>query len=122
MATRPSVAWLPLGTAVGIGAVVTGLVFWRFALQALDVQIADKRAALKKLTLSGQIPPTQDVANYLTTRQTAVETHYQQWLEVVSATAPAEAAVVDPQLYVQEQFHHVNETLEDAWRWGRLNG
>ena len=108
---RP-VAWGPLVGAMVIGAALTGIVAWRLNLQSLDERIREKRSTVKKLVLSGNIPPNQDVMDYLNARQAQLEQHYQHWLQVVSIPPMAEAAKADPQLYFQEQFHEVQRTLE----------
>lgn len=94
------------------GAAGAGLIGWRLNLQAIEGHITEKRSALKKLVLSGKIPPNEEVMAYLTSRQAAVEQHYARWLEAVTAAPVAEAAGADAQLYFQEQFHEVQRTLE----------
>jgi hypothetical protein len=107
-----SIAWGPVVGALVAGAAMTGVVAWRFNLQGLESQIAAKQAALKKLVLSGGIPPNQGVMDYLTSRRAALEDRYQQWVQRVAAPPLAEAAKADPQLYFQQQFHEVQRTLE----------
>lgn len=106
---------LPLGPLIGalvIGAAGAGLIGWRVNLQAIETQIIEKRNALKKLVLSGKIPPNEEVLAYLTSRQAALEQRYARWLETVTAAPVAEAAGADAQLYFQERFHDVQRTLE----------
>ena len=112
-AIRRQVAWVPVIGALAVGAALTGVLAWRFYLQGIELQIAAKRRALKKLVLSGNIPPNQEVMDYLTSRQTSLDARYESWVKTVDA-APltAAAAVADPQLYYQEQFHEVQRMLE----------
>ena len=101
----------PLLAAMLAGAALTGMVVWRLNLKTVEGQIKAKRAALKKLSLSGNIPPNQEVMEYLSARQTSIERRYQDWISRVAAPV-AEAAVADPQLHFQERFHEVQQTLE----------
>ena len=112
-AIRRQVAWVPVIGALTIGAALTGVLAWRLNLQSIERQVTAKRGALKKLVLSGNIPPNQEVMDYLTSRQTSLDARYESWVKTVDA-APltAAAAVADPQLYFQEQFHEVQRTLE----------
>ena len=103
---------LPVLGAAGVGFVLIMVVGWRLNLQSLDSQIATKRAALKKLTLSGNIPPNQEVMDYLRARQASLEQRDQFWRGVVAAPPVAEAAAADPQLSFQEQFHEAQRDLE----------
>jgi hypothetical protein len=112
MAQQRPIAWGPLIGAMLSGAALAGFVGWRLNLQAIEQQIKDTRAGLKKLVLSGGIPPNQDVVDYFSSRETSLEQRYQHWLETVTTPPLAEAASADPQLYFQEQFHEVQRTLE----------
>lgn len=114
MAATPqrTIAWGPVIGALVAGAAMTGVVAWRFNLQSLEGQIAASRAALKKLVLSGGIPPTQEVMDYLSGRAAAFEDRYHQWIARIAAAPLPEAAKADPQLYFQQQFHEVQRTLE----------
>ncbi len=112
MAQRRPIAWLPVVGALLGGAALTGVVAWRLNLEAIEGQIKDKHAALKRLALSGKIPPNEEVMQYLTARQRALEHRYQDWVSMVAAPPLSEAASADPQLYFQEQFHEVQRTLE----------
>ena len=111
-APRPPIAWPPLLAATLAGATLAGIIGWRLNLQGIDVQITSTRAALKKLTLSGGIPPTQEVMDYLTAHQLSLERRYQHWLKAVAAPPLADAAAADPQLYFQERFHEMQRTVE----------
>jgi len=95
-----------------VGASLAAVVGWRLALRAMDDRIKEKRSSLKKLMLSGRIPPNEEVMAYLTARQGAVEQRYQRWFELVASPPVAAGASADPQLYFQEQFHEVQRTLE----------
>jgi len=109
---RPPIAWPPLLAATLAGATLAGIIGWRLNLQGIDAQIKSTRAALKKLTLSGGIPPTQEVMDYLTAHQLSLERRYRHWLTVVAAPPLADAAAADPQLYFQEQFHEMQRAVE----------
>ncbi|MBI4342890.1 MAG: hypothetical protein HY599_05950 [Candidatus Omnitrophica bacterium] len=112
MAQTRQVAMGPMLGAVLAGAALTGIVVWRFNLDSLDRAVNVKRSAVKKLVLSGGIPPTQEVMDYLTARQQALEARYQRWLDAITVPPPAEAVPADPQLYFQQQVHEVQRTLE----------
>lgn len=112
MAQARTMAWPSIVGAMVAGAVVTGVLGWRVNLEGVSAQIKSKRSALKKLVLSGNIPPNQDVADYFTSRQTAFEQRYQWSVKAVDAAPMTETAKADPQLYFQEQIHEVQRTLE----------
>ena len=106
---------VPLGitlSALLAGAALTGLVVWRVNIESLDRALSVKRSAVKKLALSGGIPPTQEVMDYLTDRQQALQQQYEQWLNAIAAPAAAEAAQADPQLFFQEQVHDLQRSME----------
>ena len=105
---------LPLGPLAIGGAllVAVGVAAWQLQLQQLDRRAQQKRAALKKLVLTGGIPPNQEVMNYLTARHTSLERRYAHWLDAVAAPPMAEEAQADPQLYFQQQVHEVQRTIE----------
>lgn len=102
----------PMVGALVVGAALTSVVVWRVNLTGLDRAVSAKRSAVKKLVLSGGIPPTQEVMDYLTARQQALEQRYGRWLDAIAAPAAAEAAQADPQLYFQEQVHDLQRTME----------
>ncbi len=112
MAPRRPVGWMPLVLAVGVTAAGAAVMGWRVYVSSVQAQIRERQAALKKLVLSGNIPPNQRVMDYLTARNTALNARHQHWLKAVTVTPLAEAASADPQLYFQEQFHDVQRTLE----------
>jgi hypothetical protein len=98
---------------MAVGAAIAGVISWRINLQGLQQQAAGKRAALKKLALSGGIPPNRDVMRYFTSRQAVLEDRYRARLHEVGAPPSAEAAAAaDPQLHFQEQMHETQRTLE----------
>jgi hypothetical protein len=111
-AQRRAVPMGPMVAAMVGGAAVAGGIFWRLNLTAIDSQITAKTGALKKLVLSGKIPPNDEVMAYLTARQASLDRRYQEWLQRVASAPVAEAASADPQLYFQEQVHEVQRTLE----------
>ena len=102
----------PMVGALVVGAALTGIVAWRVNVQSLDRAVKAKRAAVKKLVLSGNIPPNQEVVDYLEGRQQALEARYRHWLDLIASPPLAEAAQADPQLYFQQQVHEVQRTLE----------
>ncbi len=112
MAERRSIALAPLVAAAGIIAAVGGVAAWWFSLQAIEARIQDHRGAVKRLSVSGGIPPNKEVMEYLTARQASLEQRYRHWLALIAAPPLAEAATADPQLYFQEQLHDVQRTLE----------
>ena len=110
--TRP-MAMGPLLGAMIIGAGLAGFFAWQMTLQGIDQQAAAKRSALRKLVLSGNIPPNQEVTDYLASRQTALEARYQYWLgRVTTPPLPDAAGQADPQLYFQERVHDLQRSLE----------
>lgn len=111
MARRP-IAWFPLMMAMLSGAALAGAIGWRVSLQALEGQIHTKQDALKKLVLSGRIPPNEEVMGYITSRQASVERRYRRWVEAVAAPPLADAAAADPQVYFQERYHEIQRMLE----------
>ena len=105
---------LSAGAAVagGVVAALMAVAVWQVHLRQIDLQVQRTRATLKKLTLTGGIPPNQEVMNYLTARHAALERRYQHWLAVVAAPPLAEDAQADPQLYFQQQVHEVQRAIE----------
>ena len=101
--------WMAVGIVV---LAVGGVGVWRFHVQMIEQEIEAKRAALKKLLLAGHIPPNQEVVDYLTSRQVALDARYHHWLALAAAVLPPQAALGDPQLYFQEQVHELQRTLE----------
>lgn len=112
MKARGPIAWFPLMMAMLSGAVLAGAIGWRISVKALDAEIRGTQSALKKLVLSGRIPPNQEVMDYLTSRQVSVEDRYRRWVEAVAAPPLAAAAAADPQVYFQERFHEIQRMLE----------
>ena len=104
--------WVPLLGGMMASAALTGIIGWRLTLRSLDGQIKEKRASLKKLVLSGGIPPNQEVTDYLAARQASLDQHSQHWMELVASPPLSEAAKTDPQLFFQEQFHEVQQKLQ----------
>ena len=105
----------PLGPMIGAvlaGAALTGIVVWRVNIQSLDRELKAKRSTVKKLVISGDIPPNQEVMDYLAARQKALDEGYRRWLEAIAAPPLAEAAQADPQLYFQQHVHDVQRALE----------
>ena len=105
-------ALAPLAAALLVGVAITSIVVWRINLEGLDRAVTAKRSAVKKLVLSGGIPPTQEVMDYLTARQQALEQRYGRWLDAIVTPPAAEAAQADPQLYFQEQVHDLQRTMD----------
>ena len=106
------VAWGPVLAALVVGAAFAGWLAWRMTLQGLESRMTAKRSAIRKLALSGGIPPNQEVADYLASRQVAVEARYQYWLAAAAAPALPTDAQADPQLYFQERLHDLQQTFQ----------
>ena len=105
--------WGPLAVAMMTGATLVVVVLWRMNVQKLEHQVVEKRQALKRLMLSGGIPPNQEVMEYLTAREHALQTQYQDLLGRIAPPLAAEAgAGADPQLSFQQRVHDVQRTLE----------
>ncbi len=103
----------PLGTLLALGGLglllLVGL--WRAGLLAAERRRTDLERALKTLTVSGRVPPSQEVMTYLRKRHEAlVERAEALRRRVVAEPKALEGA--DPQLYYQEQFHAMERTLE----------
>ncbi|MDP3723256.1 MAG: GspMb/PilO family protein [Candidatus Omnitrophota bacterium] len=112
MAPRRLTVPVPLITAFVAVLAGVGVVGWRLNVQRMTADVQQKRSALKKLTLVNGLPPNQDVMDYLSARQQALEGRYQRWVELIAPIPTAAAAGTDPQLYFQEQLHEVQRTLE----------
>lgn len=111
--SRRAAAWVPLAAAIVSVAALAGTAAWRVSLQAIDSQIAERRGALKRLGISGGIPPTQEVMDYLTSREAVLQERYRAALEAAASASPvAGAASADPQLYFQERFHEMQRMVE----------
>ena len=111
MAAKRPMPWILLLVATVSGASLVGGITWWASVQTTEYRIEEKRTDLKKLVLSGGIPPNQEVMDYLNSRNAAIEQRYQEWLKRVTIRPPVEATGSDPQLYFQEQFHEVQRTL-----------
>ncbi len=108
-----AVGWGPLGVAMVMGAVLVSVIVWRMNLQRVERQVAEKRQAIKRLMLSGGIPPNEAVIDYLTTRERALQHQYQELLGRIAQSLPTDAVSnTDPQLSFQQQVHDVQRTLE----------
>ena len=108
---RP-VAWMLVGSTALMMTVLGGVILWRVSLSAADREIQEKRSALKKLTLSGGVPPNQEVRDYLVSRQAAIEKRYQDRLKMVTFSPPEGATGDEAQLYFRERSHELQRTLE----------
>jgi hypothetical protein len=109
---KPQIPWGPVMVALVLGAGAAGLAAWQMNLRSLESQVKDKRSLLKKLVLSGGIPPNEEVMDYLQGRQSALDERYQRRVQQVAAPPLTEAAKADPQLYFQQHFHDIQRTLE----------
>ena len=110
MATR--IKWNQLFIFLIAGVVCGGWILWHLSLQGIDQHVRDRQAALKKLVLTGQVPPNQDVIDYLTARQHALDKRYQDEVAHLQAHLLPEATGTDPQLSFQEHAHDVQRTLQ----------
>lgn len=111
MAKRP-IPWPALLMGALVASAALGVIGWRLSLQELERQTSAKRASLKKLTLSGGLPPNQQVMEYLQSRQQSLERSYQHWVKAVAVPPVADAASANPQLYFQERFREGQRMLE----------
>ena len=110
-AVRPT-RWAPvIGMAAAVAMVAAG-VGWRLHLETLERRVKDRRAALKKLGISGGIPPNPAVLDYFGGRLTALEQAYESWQRMVAPALVAEADGANPQVHFQEQLHEVQQALE----------
>lgn len=109
---KPPVVWGPIIAATLLGATVAGIIGWQIGLRAMAGQIEQKRAGLKKLTVTGRVPPNEEVSGYLKTRQAKLDAQYRYWQERIAAPPLSAAAAADPQLFFQEQVHGLQRTLE----------
>lgn len=102
--------------AVGLVLVLVGAIgggaAWIVAVQRADREVEQKRAGLKRLHMSGRIPPNREVVDYLATRTTALETEYQAALKLIASPPADIEGKADPQLYFQQRVHEVQRTLE----------
>ena len=112
MAERSPISWVPMTGALVAGAALAGIMGWQLNLQTIEHRITEKRSAVRKLLLSGGLPPNQEVMDYLSARETSLEQQYQSWLKRVAVPPSTEVASTDPQLYFQERLHEVQRTLE----------
>ncbi len=112
MTTRRAASIAPVLLAVVMTAVVLGAVVWRIHLHSLEEQIAQKKSALKRLSVSQGIAPTEDVFAYLKERDEALLKAYHQWLDRIVVADTAETASADLQLFFQERVHEVQRALE----------
>jgi hypothetical protein len=85
---------------------------WRLHLRSLEHEAAERRLALKRLTISGDIPPTEDVVSYLQSRHSSLERSFHHWLDWMSVPPVAAAPGVDAQVLYQERVHDVQRSLE----------
>ena len=104
--------WVPLLGGMVASAALMGVIGWRLTLQSMDGRIKETQAALKKLVLSGNVPPNQEVTDYLNARHASLTQRYQHWVKLVSALPLSEAAKADPQLFFQEEFHEVQQKIQ----------
>ena len=94
---------------LGFGAATA---MWWTSMQQYNRQIEQKRSALKRLHLTGRIPPNKEVTEYLTERGAALEQQYAASIKFIADTPQATEAQANPQLYFQERLHDVQRTLE----------
>lgn len=112
MLQRKTFGWYSLVLTSALTVLIGGMIAWRFHLQTLDGLIRDKKRAMKKLSISGGIIPSQEVADYLHQRQASIDARYQHWLKQIVVVPDAEASVTDSQLYFRERFHEMERSLE----------
>lgn len=105
----------PIGAMLGataLGAVVAGFIAWQLHLNAMSSRIEQIQRTLKKLTIAGQVPPNQEVLDYLVSRGEALNKQHERWEREAIVPVPAEASSSDPQLYFQERLHDIQRSLE----------
>lgn len=85
---------------------------WRVRLQTLAREISAKKASLKTLHLSDQLPPNPEVVSYLKQRTALLEEKYQAALSRIAPPLDLSQAQGDTQLLFQERSHEVQRTLE----------
>ena len=112
MSPTRKIPWPALATAMLAGAILAGALAWQLHLHGLSRQIEQKRGALRKLVISGDIPPNQEVMAYFAGRGERIQARYDHWARRVVAPLPAEATGADAQLFFQEQLHQLQLTLE----------
>lgn len=110
--TAKALNWSAVLAVLGLLACGAGAAAWWTSMQQFDRQIEQKRSALKRLHLTGRIPPNQEVTEYLAARGTALEQHYANAVTFIADTPQATEAQANPQLYFQERLHDVQRTLE----------
>ena len=104
--------WMAAVGGTSMLLVLAAIAAWRFSLAATDQSIQQKKSSLRKLALSGGVPPNQEVFDYLKARQAAAEQRYQQSVKAVTTAPPAGATGDDAQLYFRERSHDLQRTLE----------
>lgn len=102
----------PIASAVVMTAAFLGLAAWRVHLHLLDEQIGLRRAALKRLTVTQGIAPTDDVVSYLKQRDEALRNAFREWLARVVIGEEAKASTADLQLFFQERVHETQRSME----------
>lgn len=112
MANRSAASFTPVLSAVVMTAALLVAVAWRVHLHDLDEQIAQRRFALKRLSVSQGVAPTEDVHAYFKQRDEALLKSYRQWLSRVVIDEPAPATTADLQLFFQERVHEVQRAIE----------
>ena len=99
-------------TAFMIAVLAAGTGLWWVSIQGLDRQIEQKRSALKRLHLTGRIPPNREVTQYLTDRGAMLDQQYRAALKFIAEPPSMTEAQANPQLYFQQRVHDVQRTLE----------
>ena len=113
MATKRPIAWTPLIAAMVSGAVLAGMIAWRFHLRSVEEGIDAARDQLKRAMLSGRtVAPDINVTSYLLSRAALLKQRYDKLLDIVTVPPLDGAATTDPQLYFREQLHEVQRTLK----------
>ena len=111
---RPPFSWTAAGAVVLICASAGGIAAWAMSMREIDRQIDQTQDGLKRLHLTGRVPPNQEVLGYLEARTSALTAQYQAGLRLV-APAMSELGAGDaanPQLHFQERVHEVQRILE----------
>ncbi len=109
---RAPIAWWPMVGVAVAGASLAAVILWQAQLRAIDAQIHQQRAAIKKLGVSGNIPPTPGVVDYLESRGRVMQQRYEQLTAALAAPAIPDAAAAHPQLFFEEQLQELRRSFE----------
>ncbi len=110
-AARQPASWSWAMVTAAVAGAVAGVVAWQLRLHAIDDMITHKRSAMKQLQLKG-VPPDPEVVDYLTNRETQLESQYREQLAALAPSLPTGESQANSQLYFQERVHDIQQTLD----------